>query len=274
MDSVSPSRDNDTAAAFAYSWNTLPSGSVYSASQVIDWIAPLESEDFAGKHVLELGCGNGSILVHLASFGPASLRGVDLGASVDAARRNLAEGARCPWKVEQGDLCSWQGEPADIVLCIGVLHHLADPYAGFRAVVRATRSGGRFHCWVYGWEGNLWIRLLLEPLRRIVSRTPPVLNKFLVALPLAVPFFLYAKIVSLCGLRWAPLARYMEWIAPSRFRFFWHVAFDQLVTPRTVYIRRDEIEEWLKESAGELEPGSMYIQERNGNSWKFGASKK
>ena len=88
---MTASVDQQTAAAFATSWNNLPAGSVYTPDQFADWMAPLREEDFAGRDVLELGCGNGSLLVHAVRWRPRSITGVDLGASVETARRNLQQ---------------------------------------------------------------------------------------------------------------------------------------------------------------------------------------
>jgi hypothetical protein len=55
------------------------------------------------------------------------------------------------------------------------------------------------------------------------------------------------------------------------FHFFHHVAFDQLVTPRTRYLRRNTVEEWLGDPA--IDPASTYIMWRNSNTWKFGGRK-
>ena len=71
--------DQSTADAFANSWNNLPPGTVYSRAQAEDWFAPLTRQDVEGRRVLELGCGNGSLLVHMAAWKPAYLEGVDLG---------------------------------------------------------------------------------------------------------------------------------------------------------------------------------------------------
>jgi hypothetical protein len=51
--------------------------------------------------------------------------------------------------------------------------------------------------------------------------------------------------------------------------FFRHVAFDQLVTPQTIYIEKTTIESWLKLN-NRVNQKSTYIIFRNGNSWKFG----
>jgi 2-polyprenyl-3-methyl-5-hydroxy-6-metoxy-1,4-benzoquinol methylase len=86
-----PSKDSETASAFASSWNNLPVGSVYTKDQFADWLAPLDKNNFTSRDILELGCGNGSLLIHMIRFHPSSLTGVDLGESVLSATANLAK---------------------------------------------------------------------------------------------------------------------------------------------------------------------------------------
>ncbi len=269
--------DTQTAQAFATSWNNLPEGSVYTFEQFEDWLAPLSSQDVAGKRVLELGCGNGSLLLHMVRWKPEYLEGVDLGDSVLAAHKNLSQTNFTDYHITQSDLTQFQSAGFDLVYCIGVLHHLKDPRKGFAAVLRNVKRGGRFHCWVYAWEGNMVIRLLVEPLRRIFSRFPWWFTKYGVATPLAIPFYLYAKFISLAKnlriTKWLPLRDYCLWIAKREYDFFRHVAFDQLVTPQTVYLKKDQIQKWL-DSSSEIDKDSTYLIFRNGNSWKFGGKKK
>mgnify|MGYP001600150521 CR=1 FL=1 len=265
--------DLKTADAFATSWNNLPPGSVYTRAQFEDWFAPLHEADARDRRVLELGCGNGSLLFHMAGWRPAQLEGVDLGASVLSARRNLSAQSNPNWVVTQGDLTTYRGEPRDLVYSIGVLHHLQNPRVGFDSVLANTKPGGRFHCWVYAREGNAVIIWLVDPLRRIVSHLPWWFTKYLVAAPLAAPYFLYAKLLrALPRTHWLsrlPLYEYSRWIAEREFAFFRHVAFDQLVTPQTVYLDRATLEGWLRDHP-RVVPESTYLIFRNGNSWKFG----
>jgi len=271
--------DQHTADAFATSWNNLPVGSVYTREQYADWMAPLAEGDVRGHDVLELGCGNGSLLLHTADWKPRRLVGVDLGTSADTARANLQRAGFPNAEIRQADLTRFASEGFDLVYCIGVLHHLQHPEAGFAAVLRNTRPGGRFHCWVYAREGNGLVVALVEPIRKVASRLPWWFTKYAVATPLAVPFYLYAKVLRVLvgsrtdAMKGAPLRDYCLWIAPREFTFFRHVAFDQLVTPQTAYIKREQIERWLSD-APEVEPESSYIIFRNGNSWKFGGKTK
>jgi SAM-dependent methyltransferase len=265
--------DLETADAFANSWNNLPSGSIYTPAQFEDWFAPLTCADVSGRTILELGCGNGSLLYHLAGWAPAHLEGIDLGASVLSARMNLSAQPNPNWVVSQGDLTTFRGPQRDIVFSIGVLHHLKAPHLGFEAVVANTRPGGRFHCWVYAREGNGLVIAVVDPIRKIVSRLPWRITKYLVATPMVVPYFIYAKLLrrfhNVRWLRKLPLFEYSQWIAEREFAFFRHVAFDQLVTPQTTYLERATIAKWLGQHPRVL-PESIYVIFRNGNSWKFG----
>lgn len=267
--------DKDTADAFATSWNTLPPGSVYTKRQFEDWFSPLTQEDVAGRSVLELGCGNGSLMAHIVDWRPHKLVGVDLGDSVASAGRNMAATGFADYKIIQADLTAFESDGFDLVYCIGVLHHLQNPHAGFESVIRNTKPDGRFHCWVYAREGNAAVIGLVEPLRRIASKFPWWFTKYVLAAPLAALFYLYAKTVRLLrnvpGIKIAPLYQYSIWIAEREYTFFHHVAFDQLVTPATVYISQATIRSWLR-THPRVDPTKTYVSMRNGNSWKFGGT--
>jgi SAM-dependent methyltransferase len=273
-DAASP--DSVTASAFSESWNRLRRSSVYSREQFLDWFSPIDPAELKGKTVAELGFGNGSLLYHMAAFEPSRLCGVELGDTLETARRNLSHLPPGVLELRRGDLTQIDMGTFDLVYCIGVLHHLKDPAAGFRAVLRHTRPGGRFHCWVYAYEGNAIVRYLVDPLRKIASRLPWWFTKYALALPLVVPYFFYAKLLKLFFPKGTseklaakiPLFHYSQWIAKRGFDFFHHIAFDQLVSPQTSYIPRSTIDEWLHHPR--IDPRATYVIFRNANSWKFG----
>ncbi|NQY68138.1 MAG: class I SAM-dependent methyltransferase [Flavobacteriales bacterium] len=265
--------DKNTAESFASSWNNLPQGSVYTREQVVDWFDPITDENFKNKQVLELGCGNGSLLTHIINWHPEKLTGVDLGESVQSCEENMRNSGFKNYEVIKGDLTTYKGDKEyDIVYCIGVLHHMQNPYSGFESVLRNTKSGGKFHCWVYAKEGNFVIRFVVDPIRKIATLLPWWITKFLIATPLSFIYFLYAHFIVITRLSFLPLYEYSQWITKRDFPFFRHVAFDQLVTPQTTYIPKSTIDKWLNDS-NEVDKDSTYTIFRNGNSWKFGGVK-
>jgi SAM-dependent methyltransferase len=264
--------DTATAEAFATSWNTLPSGSIYTFEQFEQWLSPHTVEAVRGKSVLELGCGNGSLLVHLARWQPSRIVGVDLGSSVISARENMQQTTFRNFDIVRADLQTFRGGPFDFVYSIGVLHHLKNPHAGFRRVIDNVRPGGWFHCSVYAHEGNALVRVAVEPLRRVSSRLPWWMTKYIIATPLAVPFFAYSKCAGALPL-WFPLREYASSLSLREFAYFRHVAFDQLVTPQTAFFRKSTVEEWIH-AEDRVIPESAYIQMRNGNSWRFGGQRR
>ena len=265
--------DKGTANAFANSWNNLPLGSIYSKSQFEDWMRPLTETDIKGRSVLELGCGNASLMMHMVDWSPKYMEGIDLGKSVMVARENMRQTKFGNWKIKLLDIASYRSGGFDLVYCVGVLHHMKDPRLGFETLIKNVKRGGRFHCWVYGRDGNEIVILLIDPLRKIVSHFPWWVIKYLIATPLAVPFYFYANIVSKFKhrvfIKKLPFFRYCLWISKREFVFFRHVAFDQLVTPQTTYFDKKTIESWLSNNS-RIDQISTYIISRNGNSWKFG----
>ena len=264
--------DQETADAFATSWNTLPEGSIYTYEQFEDWLNPLTKKDIENKRVLELGCGNGSLLVHITRWNPGCLEGVDLGDSVKSAEKNLAATGFKIAKITKHDLATFKSDGFDVVYCIGVIHQLKNPQEGFDAVLKNVKQGGRFHCWVYAKEGNAVIIYIVDPIRRLVSKLPWWFTKYFVATPLGIPYYVYAKLISLFRnlsfVKQLPMYAYSCWIAQREFLFFRHIAFDQLVTPQTTYIEKTTIQKWLHSNPAN--PASTYIILRNGNSCKFG----
>jgi SAM-dependent methyltransferase len=272
---MNESADLRTAEGFADYFRTIGAGSRYSAEQFRDFFAPLEPESFRGKDVIELGFGHGSFLLHWEKVEPARLSGVELGDTVDTTCAKLAHLPDTLLNLQRGDLVTADLGPHDLAYCIGVLHHLDEPFDGFEAVLRHTRPGGRFHCWVYAREGNGFVIHGVDVIRRLGGHLPWWATKWVSGLLVALPLFAYTKALRILPTvlaRSLPLHAYCASIADRDFAFFHFLATDFLVARHTVYLDRGTIGAWLAHP--EVEPGSTYLIHRNGNSWKFGGRKR
>ena len=261
-----------TAEAFGYEWTHYTTLTEADREEFLDWIKPLTPESFAGRLVLDGGCGKGRHIYLAAKFQAREVVGVDLSDAVDSAYRNTRDLPNV--HVVQADISRLPfTNPFDLAYSIGVLHHLPDPKQGFLALAKHVKPGGQVAVWVYGKEGNQWIERFVDPIRiHITSKLPKFVTRAL-SFVLALPLYLALKLVYGPVHRWPGLAKLKSWLpyadylcAISNYSFaenFWNV-FDHLVAPTAFYHSRAEIEEWFAE-AGMKNVG---VSQRNNNSWR------
>jgi len=262
-----------TAENFGWQWQHFTHEDEHYAEQFLGWIAPVAPEFFAGKIVLEGGCGKGRHTRLAAEWGAREVVGVDLSAAVEtayAATRDLANA-----HVVQADIYNLPLKRAafDYAFSVGVLHHLPDPRAGFVALSEHVRPGGHLSVWVYGAENNEWITRFVSPLReRLTSRISRPALLHLSKLPAAVLFAATKLVYGPLNRRPATraLARrlfYNDYLA-SLARFGWReqhtIVFDHLVAPTSHYVPREEFEEWWRAVAAEEVTTGWH----NSNSWR------
>lgn len=97
------------------------------------------------KDILIAGCGSGQGSIAMARrFGDTNMVAVDLSlASLGYARRKSEE-LGLPIAYAQADILELEktDRQFDLIESIGVLHHMADPFAGWRALLSLLRPGG------------------------------------------------------------------------------------------------------------------------------------
>ncbi|HEX9941393.1 MAG TPA: methyltransferase domain-containing protein [Thermoanaerobaculia bacterium] len=151
MNAVLPSTDEKIeqireAVVGMYSKHPWPS--TREADEEMGWrlrMLGIGKADYAGKRVLDVGCGTGEYALWYGVNGAREVVGIDLAdgslAVAERKRRESGVGNVTFLKKDalQHDL---PDNSFDYVYAVGVLHHTGDPEAGFRQMCRVVRPGG------------------------------------------------------------------------------------------------------------------------------------
>jgi SAM-dependent methyltransferase len=181
-----------TSESFAYEWEHFGDYREEWSKNFRDYLQPLPEAWFADKLVLDVGAGSGRHSRRAADLG-ARVVAVDAGEAIDVARGNLPPEAL----TVQADARALPFDEGtfDLVMSIGVLHHLPDTEGALRGLVPYARPGGRVHVYLY-WAGEVgWHRLVLRAVtaaRRVTVRLP---HRLLHALCYPIAGALFAGIV-------------------------------------------------------------------------------
>src|SRR4051812_17995247 len=164
-----------TIADFGEQWTAYRENPGYygSADLLGDLFGPLlPPEALKGARVADIGSGTGRIVNMLLDAGAAHVHAVEPSAAIDVLRANTATRAAQVTYVHGSGEQLPKGLDLDLVVSIGVLHHIPDPDPVVRAALTALRAGGRAVIWLYGREGNETYLRFAEPLRRLTTRLP------------------------------------------------------------------------------------------------------
>jgi uncharacterized protein YbaR (Trm112 family) len=127
-----------TMRSFGYEWRHFSDFRPEGEANFRWYFASYPPESLAGKALLDAGCGKGRHLFYAAQHARKVI-GVDLSPAVDAAFENAGHLENV--HIVQGDLFHLPLRPCsfDMVYSLGVLHHLPEPEAGFREILRYGR---------------------------------------------------------------------------------------------------------------------------------------
>lgn len=126
---------------------------------------------FAGKRVLDAGCGGGRNTIAMACLGAKEAIGIDIGAEgVADARRRAAELDNARFEVASILDIPFEDHSFDLVWCAGVLMITADEDRALDELTRVLRPGGFLYLLVYADEGMRWPLInALRPLARHIG---------------------------------------------------------------------------------------------------------
>lgn len=205
--------------------------------------------ELKGKRILDAGCGSGELSIDMADSLGMEVVALDLAFGIEQAyRRNTSSGIH----FLQGSVLEPPLSPVfDYVYCAGVLVAVPDARAGFRAIIRTLKPGGRCLIWMYHPidrrhhpTDHRKLRVYDLIRRRVTSRLPIRVQRGLYST--VIPAYLAKERVS------AMLGRDTDTLT-------WHEKMQQLVdffSP--VYQHRytaEEIVAWFREEGFEnIEP--------------------
>jgi ubiquinone/menaquinone biosynthesis C-methylase UbiE len=144
--------------------------------------ALVDFNGYAGKQLLEVGCGIGTDLVRFARGG-ALVTGVDLSqTAIDLARRNFEEHGvtAANLEVANAEALPFADNTFDVVYGHGVIQYTADPAALLSECHRVLKPGGQAIFMVY--NRISWLNGLSKLMKvDLEHEDAPVLRKFTIA---------------------------------------------------------------------------------------------
>ena len=137
-----------------------------------------------GYDMLVAGCGTGKQAIHAAiSFGPkAQVLAVDLSRASLAYAMRMARGYKVPnLRFAQADILELGAldRTFRVIWCAGVLHHMADPMAGWRCLVERLAPGGVMLVALYSRAARTEISALRREIARLgIPPEPDAMRRF------------------------------------------------------------------------------------------------
>lgn len=164
-------------------WNNNPCGGEWqSYRKFMEWIQGtepyfyrvLDQYNWQGKHVLEVGCGQGSTLNYLPVKG-ARVWGIDMSrdsiAKAQAGAQELGHADRVKLSIGDAEHLQFENEIFDAVICGGVLHHTENTLVGIQEIWRVLKPGGFAVVMLYR-SGNpkWWLTKILRTLSLVIDK--------------------------------------------------------------------------------------------------------
>lgn len=120
--------------------------------------------------ILVAGCGTMQAAWFAFTNRQCEVIGVDLSEPSLAHQRFLQDKhALTNLRLYKGDLChvGELGRRFDLIVCTGVLHHMADPDAGMRALAGVLADDGALACMLYGATRRTGVYMMQDAFRRM-----------------------------------------------------------------------------------------------------------
>jgi len=206
----------------------------------------LTFNEFKNQSVIDVGSGQGRHITPALAAGVKEIVCVDLGNHISLAHEKHKENTKV--LCVQADVYNLPlMADFDLVMNIGVLHHLPDPAKGFDQLVKLAKKGGLIFAWCYG-DSTLKKAILL--LRRIVNALPAKVIWFVSGIITIPRYFVSWAGKKLRELGFQDLADMLPMSVYENYHFHYlHTnTFDHLATKIINFFKKEDIEMWLANS--------------------------
>ena len=203
---------------------------------------------------LDLGCGSGRWTRYLAPK-VGSVEAIDPNYAISKVAELNADLKNVRFtQAGVGDI-PFYDQSFDLIMCLGVLHHVPDTAAAVQAASSKLRSGGHFLLYLYyalDGRGPLYKALFncSTVLRRVISKMPGGIKRFicdLIAIFIYMPFVVMARILKGIGMKVykkIPLSYYSD----KSFNIIRNDALDRFGTPLEQRFSKVEITKMMNEA--------------------------
>lgn len=201
-----------TQATFSFEWKMFRFGernwgqNISSRKNLFLRGMGVNPEDLKGKLIFDAGCGSGVLSMEMAKSLGMEVVALDLAFGIEKA----FERKDSPYVYfVQGSVLEppFRDQTFDYLYCAGVLVHCPDTRAGFKAIVRTLKPGGRCFIWVYHpidrtHYHNMRDKMLVYNwVRKKITSHLPINLQYLLYLSLILPFLLKQSIERLLDIR-------------------------------------------------------------------------
>ena len=245
----------DTAKSFGYEWQAF-SEMLPDYEMHFNWyFERFKPEDFAGRLVLDAGCGTGRYTFYMSRTGAREVVAMDFSQAIEVAAANNRANPNTYFV--QADIYHppFRPQTFDFVYSLGVLHHLPDPERGFQSLLKYLRPDEFINLYLY-WnlEGEpVWKRAMLKAVtraRQVTTRMPhPWLHRlsWVLAAGFQVAFVLPARVLDILPQTRSladrvPLGHYRK----QSFRVIYTDQFDRFSAPIENRYSRAEVAGWFE----------------------------
>ncbi len=256
---ISNRDDLGSPKRFGLNWTRYDKFDDIYEEQFYEWIKPLKKEDLQNKLILDAGCGIGRNSYFCLKNGAKEVHLFDVQEStVEIAKENLKDyNNTFIFNESIYDQESVVNSSYDLVMSIGVIHHLSNPKMAISKLYEKVKNGGELLIWVYGYEGNELLLKLLNLLRIFTTKLSYNTVAFLGKM-LALALYLILKIYPTKSQYWSRAKKMKKYVLEQ-------IIIDQLIPKIANYYTESELPTLYKH----LEYKDIQINNTNGNSWSI-----